>query len=283
MPYFRSGLKKDGSGVNPDLSYTVCYVQGGNTIPFRSVITNAYNNKVNTPIIIGSNVYGCHNLFTNGTNAFKQPIRFSNSLVDCSYMFSRCDNYQYPVIIPNGVVNCSYMFNSSSYFNQPVTIPNTVRDCSFMFKGSWFNQPLTIPYGVTNCAGMFNSASAYNQPIAIPNSVVNCSMMFYSSQFNNQDIFIPKSVENCVNMFCYFNCGNIYINGNPNVTRLIYKYRDNNTNKTRINVYAGRSINVSQIAFNGTSSYYSFAELGDGNGYYSSVANIYVYNNYVGT
>lgn len=197
MPYFRSGIKKSSGGsVNPDLSYTVCYVKNGENIPLKSSVYNGMANmNLNKPVTIGANVINCSHLFY-GTNV-NHPVTIPNSVIDCSYMFTK--TYNFAIDIPDSVVNCSHMFGAGA--TQPVTIGNNVQDCSNMFL-LHCNYPITIPNSVINCSGMFLNTN-FNYPIVIPNSVIDCSYMFsgYGKKEIDQPIVIPDSVRNCRGMF----------------------------------------------------------------------------------
>lgn len=267
MPFFRSGIKKGGGG-NPDLEYTVCYMVNGETIPFKGSLRDALDNskKYNKPFTIGTNVGDCSNLF--------QGYNTSNRFL-CNF----------PITIPNSVENCRGMFQAAS-FNQPLTIPNSVKDCSYMFHNSAFNQSLIIPDSVTNCMRMFEDSSIRDQTVIIGNNVEDCSYMF-SKSYPSTGLVIPKNVINCFGMFGnshYLKDSTIYINGNPNTERMftwVHNNFVNNKNRNMV-VYAGSSINANKLVY-AYNTWYTFTPLQDGNGYYNSYLNFYVYNNYVGT
>lgn len=167
-------------------------------------------------------------------------------------------------------------YYANSDFNKAIIIGNEIVECSNMFADSLFNCNVLMSGNVENCQGMFKN-TPFNKPITLPNTVKNCANMFNNSAFN-QNIYIPKSVTSVVRMFS--NCNqlqaNIYFNGNPSTTSYIFA---NRTNSKRINLFCSSLTNAQLNSLYGTNC--KWTEMT--NGWYNSVANIYIYNNYVGT
>lgn len=167
--------------------------------------------------------------------------------------------------IGSSVTNCSNMFNGCSNFDQPVTIPQVgISNFQDMFRNCYnFNKAVTLPEQTTNCANMFNGCNNFKQSVVIPDDVYDCSGMFYNCNNLEGDIYINSkmfgSVTNCLNFY--------------NVESKITANRLN----IHINRQTSGLFTDSDVIKKGS---YAWLEIGDGNGYYISSKNVYLYNNY---
>ena len=274
-----------------DCNYMFGFCQNFNQpITFGQKVTNCLNmfrscSKFNQPVTIGQNVTDCNMMFT-GCGNFNQLVTFGQKVTNCDYMFGSCYNFNQPVTIGPNVTRCSGMFSSDFNFNQPVTIGPNVTRCNYMFNWCYnFNQPVTIGQNVVNCNHMFNRCLKFNQPIIIPESVVDCGWMFDVNQgtswgLANNIIPVPD---------VYFK-GRSFRNIRTAAmfgrsARINSVEQHNNTRGIRVNVHYNVAIENQMLA-NGVSSFtgtdITWTAMSDGNGYYNTSANIYLYNNYEG-
>ena len=159
-------------------------------------------------------ITGNHSTFRASTNTI-EIIQISNSITNCSHMFSTCSITEIPstLTIPNSVTDCSVMFaNCSKITTIPstFTIPNSVTNCSLMFSycSSLTSIPSTFTLGnsVTDCSDMFSNCSgltAISLTFTIPNSVTNCARMFDNCSITEipETFTLGNSVTDCSGMF----------------------------------------------------------------------------------
>ena len=144
-------------------------------------------------------IIGNHSHFEASTNTI-EIIQISNSITNCSAMFSSCSITVIPetLTIPNSVTNCSFMFNHCSSLTaipETLIIPDSVTNCSYMFQEcislTEIPETFTLGNSVTNCSGMFSDCSkitAIPETLTIPNSVTNCASMFNKCTSLTSDI-----------------------------------------------------------------------------------------------
>jgi hypothetical protein len=265
----------------------------------------------NQPITIPNDVNSCAQMFYNCKN-FNQPITLPDSLKECTYMFYGCESFDQAVVLPNGVTYCSHLFENCTNFNQPITIPNSVTSCEDMFNGcTSFNQPVTIP-NITESSiysksieGMFYECYEFNQPLVIPNGIKSCGhILMYCYNFNspitigtnviscnqlltgcnnfNQDITFPKNVASIfIGLQGTTSFGkNVFIN-NASITQSnVYRLFQDCNNSLQKNIWCN---NLTPFLGNKYANSIAMADITwteMTNGYYNSVYNIYLYNNY---
>ena len=167
-------------------------------------------------------IIGNHSNFQASRNLI-EIIQISNSITNCSWMFSYCENLttiQETLIIPDSVTDCSNMFAfcwGLTEIPSTFTIPDSVTNCSNMFADctslTTIQEGFTLGNSVTDCSQMFYNCWGLTEipsTFTILNSVTNCSEMFYycESLTTIQEGFIlGNSVTNCSSMFS--NCLNL--------------------------------------------------------------------------
>ena len=260
----------------------------------------------------------CANLFSNCNNCTNwdglNKLDFTY-VTNCLSMFYSCNNFNQPVTIPNRATNCSHMFHGCRNFNQPVIIGNNVINCANMLSGcNNFNQPVIIGNNVINCATMLFNCTNFNQPITIGNNVIDCYRMLYNCSNFNQSVTIPNYVNNCHSMLMMrgpsanrysattIPVPNIYVKGTTfreisvyamlgnmrqvqpnNGSPAYFEYSIIRTSRTNIyfNTILQNQFNiVNNKSLVGTP--ITWTALEDGNGYYNTQSNIWLYNNYEG-
>lgn len=161
------------------------------------------------------------------------------------------------------------------YINLPTVFTNEL-------EWNDFNEPVTIGNQVTYCYQIFQNLPSFNQPVTIPNGATNCQSMFWNCASYNQDITIPASVTDARYMFdsCYNMGSNIFVDAEfesaMNCTAGMLASKDHSK---RVNIWCNNlstflSTNWQSIV----SSSITWTEMT--NGYFNSVYNIYLYNNY---
>ena len=261
-------------------------------IRFGDNVTNmcrTFNNcrNFNRPVIIGNNVTDLSYTFSSAQK-FNQPITIPNSVTDMSYTFNRASSFNQPITIPNSVTNMSYIFNGVDSFNHPITIPNSVKNMAGTFSNTYFfNHPITIPNGVENISNIFSYARRFNQPITIPNSVKDASKAFMGCYNFNRSITISDNVENMINLLrgCERFSSNIYFNNSSTITNS-FKITDMFSGCNELlkkSIYCNNAAPFIKYTYDSWSIVggdVTWDALSDGNGYYNTYYNVYIYNNW---
>ena len=166
------------------------------------------------------------------------------------------------VTINEGVENLTMLFYECTNYNKPVTFPNTAKDLHSTFEKCYaYNQPTIIPQGVVSMYGTFNNCSNFNQDMIIPNSVNNMQYTFRSCNAFGSTVTI-KPGGTAMNVY------GMFLQCNNSLKKTIICAPEDTAKFT---VNDRNSVIAGSIAW---------TALGDGNGYYNSTYNIYIYNNY---
>ena len=240
--------------------------------------TASNTNFIFAPECTDINAYLMFNNYTtfNGTVTMT-GAKFTN----CSYMFYNCQNFNQPIGSPDTLGNCYNMFYNCQNFNQPINVESATRCFNMFYNCTNFNQPLTISDNVDTTWMLYNCTN-FNSPITFGN---NCTVWnpFGTSNFNS-DIRIKGLNSECG--WLVYNCNsfgaNIYIDWigtNANLVNCI----SNNTNALQ------KSFCVTSEATDFMLNQYmvaghikpTYEALTDGNGYFNSAYNLYIYNNYI--
>ena len=256
------------------IGYRCMQAQGDNDF------SASYTAKVNGNVVPASAV---QMFFKNSTmnHTDADTIEIGNNIINCSYMFGYCENFNSNVIIGRNVECCRGMFENCWSLNSNITLGRNIQNCSGMFVNcAIFNRNIIGSIKASDCSNMFNRCREFNQPLVLENGVVNCYGMLSSCNNYNQDIVIPKTVNNTVQMLMYHNgTGNIYVNGSASVAQmLIFKNK-----QKRVNVFCNNIDVLSETQYPNTIIRDNIIWQDIENGYYNSTWNIYIYNNYVGT
>lgn len=137
-------------------------------------------------------------------------------------------------------------------------------------------------YQNASLASLYRDNNSFNEPIVIGNNVINLSGMFANSAYN-QDLVIPEKVYSLNELLWNTSqyARNIYIKGNRTTRGYLYAYNmlNNHANNKRVSIYVNNSLDFIKGQIDWTM---AWTNRTDGNGYYNSSYNIYLYNNYGG-
>ena len=219
-PYFTEG----GVTINwGDGNSNSVYVLNGD---FEKISkTYLTTNEYVITVILGDNIIGCGNIYSNSGDNYLKGIEFLTKVeketVDTFYnstlltslqgIFAGASNLiSVPNDLPLSVTNISYLFHNATSFNQDISSWNVsqVTNISGIFKSAIsFNKSLNNwdVSNVTNMFGTFFGATSFNGNISGWNvsSVIDMSMMFrYATSFNG-DIsgWNVLNVSNMASMF----------------------------------------------------------------------------------
>ena len=145
-------------------------------------------------------------------NNFSVPKYLPSTVLDLSYMFFVCGNFNQPLStwLTHNVFDMNHMFDGCWDFNQPLSWNTSkVKDMSAMFKECTnLNQVLQFDTSnVINMFSMFRNCNSFNQPLndwSVSN-VTNMAYMFWNCTDFNQPLN-DWSVSNVTNMESMFWC-----------------------------------------------------------------------------
>jgi hypothetical protein len=171
---------------------------------------------------------GC-SVFNNENYPFFR-LNTSSALLDMSYMFANCDNFNQTIneFDVSGVTTMSHMFDGCSIFNNENTdltlnTSSALLDVSYMFSNcANFNKRGDFDVsGVTTMSHMFDGCSVFNNGSLMLNlntssALLDMSYMFYNcANFNQRWNFDMSGVTTMSHMFD--GCS-MFNNGNTNLT-----------------------------------------------------------------
>ena len=264
----------------------------------------------NQPFTVPDTVNWASCMFRNCTN-LNQPITFpseTNTQFQMSSIFYGCTNFNQPVVFPNNTPYLEYTFTLCESFNQPFTVPSMTNYMGRTFYDCHsFNQPITIPENVDYMQYTFYNCYNFNQSVTfLTNKLTTMNYCFTNCYNFNQPIEIPESVvymsntfENCSNLSQVLIKGLVYyvryaFSGCTNIKDIYFKNSRNmsGSSSTRYMLNNKNTDMVTNIwcnyeyPFTTTGSYsivgqdVTWDAMADGNGYYNTAFNIYIYNNY---
>lgn len=310
MPFYRSAI------CQPMTNFSEYELNGANCLNYGSEWQQDYDiASFNLPVIIGSRITNCSNMFKECTS-FNQPVSIpSGESMNLAYMFTNCYSFNQPITIPNNAY-AHQMFYRANSFNQPINIPDNVSMASFLHLATQFNASVSIGENVRGMASSFRNCTHFNQPVSFPqNASENCSMAycFDACSIFNQPVNIPNGVSNCA--YALMNCDlfnqNVIVPASVNdMTRLLWNSLEWGANLF-IKGTVERTIKVSELFGDVFGSYVrinmqkvknvffnsaldttmrninagvtmTWTNMSDGNGFYNTQYNIYCYNNYAG-
>ncbi len=230
-------------------------------------------------------------------------VRIGNIVANCYGLFMNCQNFNKNVNFGKNVINFGMMFNGCTRFNQDVMINSYGNDYSGMFSGCrnlnslvQFSRTMNFTSNESNLSNMFYSCTNFNRQFNIPSSAHDISRLFSGCSKFNQNIIIPYYVNNCYGMLQY--AGNFsshiyflgYTNRNIDASYMLDIAGCPNY-WLEPNVYLPKYIHchprIANILYNqpyilNYANAVVWNTLGDGNGWYNSFYNTYLYNNYSG-
>jgi len=120
------------SGSNPE--YYAWFDGNGSSYYY---IGNYYRNNFNSPVIIGENVVNAFNGFRNLYN-FNQPVTIPANCTNFAYIFRGCSSLNSPITIEtnsNSIFDCSGMFSGCTNFDSIVYLNGTLAPHFFTGSG----------------------------------------------------------------------------------------------------------------------------------------------------
>lgn len=121
--------------------------------------------------------------------------------LNCSAMFSRCNNFNQPVVIPDGVENVSNMFASCINFDQEMYIPEYTQGINIFYGCYNLNSYIEFDDNIHTMTNTFRHCHNFNYPIPLPSNLKNMSYTFANCNNFNQNIYIPDGVVNMIGTF----------------------------------------------------------------------------------
>lgn len=226
-----------------------------------------YNCKnMNQSITVGSNVTTINGCFYNCSKLnCLVDFNIAYNLTQMNRVFRNCFVFNQPVTIPNSAISIIQCFENCRNFNQPITIPNNVKYAGYCFLQCYvFNQPVTISDGDVPISfqGLFESCWNFNQPVVIPSRANHVGSAFRNCRAFENDIYFKNS-SNIRQAYA----GNM-------VTSTSNSHRKNIWCDNATPFLGDRATN--SITGQAT----TWDTMPDGNGYYNTAFNIYIYNNW---
>lgn len=239
----------------------------------------SYSRSFNSPIRLGNHlvtvgvVIGCNNFnseitIPDGNQTWYRTYLYSET--GTSYQVQNvikdCPNYNRPIVIPNNYARYDYLIANCINFNQNVDFRG--------FDDKIYS--LTLGWILWNCTN-------FNARLSFPTSYVNVNCNAYSLLTNcykfNRDIIMPNvaniNVGNALRNCTSFG-SNIYFKGNVLYAANLLTGTNNSLRK---NIWCKDATNFIKDVPNGI---YNVNIIWStmSHGYYNSVVNTYIYNNY---
>ena len=230
----------------------------------------------------GYQLENCSHMFANCTN-FDQTIYLSSQLKNSSYMFDNCINFNTfsnpeieidPGMIP---INCSHMFNNCTNLNlESVYLGSKCEDLSYMFANclnligyiyiddadhSYYDDNGNLQWITRNCSHMFANCTNLSGNIHIQYGTSNYDQMFWNTP-NVTDIYFNLQGS----PFTRFNFTNILDTASLNTSIQHNLHCASFVDSALCNYILGNE---------------AWTNMEDGNGYYNTQYNLYIYNNLI--
>ena len=242
------------------------------------------NDNWNYPqYVVGMNINNTKNFSYTGVEGIYNNATMSgydNSNPHTALGYNTIINYIYSnpsctQLFKDGKIETSSEYDAI-YFGAGVNgLTETFRNCPNFNQQVIVNSPL-----VSSLWGFFQDCSKFNQPFIIPDNITDIYSILGNCYEFNQPFIVPENVKTVSYAFwnCY-NLSNIYFKNSSNITAcsgMVRRFGVSSYN--RINIWCNNTSPFTQGSIVGQS--ITWDTMLDGNGYYNTTFNVYLYNNY---